>query len=170
MKGRSAHRSAVAALAVLLLFGGCGGDDGDDEGGAAEGQRTETQGAQTGGQGEPVGERGGREAAKAFIACLDEAGYKAVSLRLRQDPSAFLADSKGYEVASVLVNPDKPLEGAYARFFASEPKRKEATREPDLKFGTADVPATEDRGSAVVAYITKDARKALKSPIDRCLG
>jgi hypothetical protein len=162
---RTARATVLAALAALLLAAGCGGDDGDDEDGGTQAQRTET-----GGRGEPAGGRAGREAAEAFVTCFDEAGFEAIPLRLRQDPAAFLAKRKGYDVASLLLNPEKPFEGGYARFFASEAKRKEATREPDLNFGSADVPATDERGSAVVTYITKDARKALKSAIDRCLG
>jgi hypothetical protein len=167
---RAARGSMVAALAALLLVVGCGGDDGDDEGGKTQAQRTETQGTQTAGGGEPAGGRGGREAAEAFVSCFDEAGYKSMPLRSREDPPSFLAERKGYDVTAYLLNPDKPFEGGYVRFFASEAKRKEATRESDLNFGSADVPATDERGSAIVTYLTKDARKTLKSAVDRCLG
>lgn len=164
-----ARATALAALVGLLLVSGCGGDDGDDEGGKPQAQRTATQGTPTGEGGEAAADRGTSGAARAFIECFDEAGVEAMPLRGTQDPAGFLARRKGYEVASVLVNAEKPLEGGYVRFFASEAKRKEATREPDLSFGSADVPAADGRGSAVVTYISKDARKALKSPLDRCL-
>jgi hypothetical protein len=167
---RAIRATVVAALATLMLAAGCGGDGGDDENGGTPAQRTETQGTETGGREEPVGGRGGRGAAEAFVTCFDKAGFEAMPLRGTQDPTAFVAKRKGYDVTSFLLNPEKPFEGGYARFFASEAKRKEATREPDLNFGSADVPATDERGSAVVTYLTKDARKALKSAIDGCLG
>jgi hypothetical protein len=159
---RGARETAAALLVAALLASGCGGDDGDDEGGGNETRRTETQEPRAGGRGEPVGDR------EAAVACFGQAGYKAKST----SPSlqAGIAKDKGYEVATVYLEPEKGvLFGIFVNFFASEAKRKEATRKLDLNFGSADVPDPDERGSAVVTYVAKPA-KAAESAIDRCLG
>jgi hypothetical protein len=160
------------ALAVLVFAAGCGGDDGDDEGGAPEPQRTETREA-GGGGGEPVGDRGGREAAEAFVACFDESGYidEVLPPSSTSDPNEVIARSEGYDVASVFIRSEEgAFKSAWVTFFASEAKREEAVRELDLNFGSAEVPEGDFSRSAGVMYTTRDAREAMKEPIERCIG
>ena len=163
---------ALAGLATLLLLAGCGGDDDGGEKAGTSGQpgQTQPQGTQGGPAGEPVGDRGGKEAADAFKACFKEPGYTITNNPSPSPPGALLAQSEGYEVTSLLVNSEKGVVyGMFVNFFASATEREEATKKLKLDFGSADVPQADAKGSAVVTYISKQAESA-RGAVQACLG
>jgi hypothetical protein len=159
-------RRPIALACVLLalpLAAGCGSDDDDGSGGAEAPKDTAAKQEQqpAAGEGGAVGE---------FISCFDAPGYEAKRQRTTLGVSATLAEAKGYDVTSVLLESDEgAFKSSFVQFFKSEAELKEATRKLDLDFGSADVPEPDVRGDAVVEYVTKDAKKALEAPVNRCL-
>jgi hypothetical protein len=157
-------------ILALLMLAGCGGDDDQkDTSGKTEERKTEPLTSE--GTGKPVGARGGRQGAKAFVDCFAEDGYKE---KLLSQPSgtALVASTQGYKVATVFLESDKgAFYSLFVNFFESEGKLQEAKRKiKELKFGTADVPKADERGAAVVEYTTKQAREEVRDPILACLG
>ena len=168
-------RSTALLLAVLALaVAGCGDDsDNDPKSGSGTTSATEPkpEPTTTEAAGPPVGDRGGKAAADAFVACFKEPGYTPIRNATARQPAEIVAEDKGYEVEGMLMNPESgALNAFFIQFFESEAEREKATRELDLEFGSADVPEPLERGSAAVTWVTKQARDAVAPAVESCLG
>jgi hypothetical protein len=127
-------------LVLVALLAGCGDDESDsDNGGGGGGKPAETT-AQDEQAGPPVGDKGGRAAADAFVACFKEPGFEPLRGPSVRQPAEVVAEEKGYEVEGLLMSSDGGVNSIFAQFFESEADRVEATKKLGLKFGSADVP------------------------------
>ena len=164
-------RRAATALAVALLalaVPGCGDDSDDsDESSAPTSTKTEQK---TEAAGPPVGDRGGKAAADAFIACFKEPGYRPIRGPTTRQPAEIIAEEKGYAVEGMLMTEGSgALNSFFIQFFESAALREKATRALDLKFGSADVPEPLEKGSAAVTWVTRQVRDAVGPAVERCL-
>lgn len=156
----------AAPLIVLALVAGCGGDDED----SGDTKSTPDAPQQTS-AGPPVGDRGGRAAADAFVACFKEPGYRAIRDATARQPAEIIAEEKGYQVEGMLMTSGSgAVNSFFIQFFESEADREEATRKLGLKFGSADVPEPLERGSAAVTWVTKQVLADVGDAVERCLG
>ena len=163
----------VLALASLVLAAGCGGDDDEDNPSqpTTTGRTEQPQtGDGDGGSGEPVGGRGGKEAADAFVACFKEPGFEAIRGPSARQPGAIVANEKGYETESLLMSSDGGVNSFFMTFFESEADREKAVEALDLDFGSADVPQALESGSAVVGFVTKQVQSDVGAKVEECLG
>jgi hypothetical protein len=146
---------------------GCGDDDEPAEKAPS---RAPASGATDAGGGPPVGDRGGRAAADAFVACFKEPGFSAIRDASARQPAEVIAEEKGYEVEGMLMSSGGGVNSFFIQFFESEAEREKATETLDLKFGSADVPEPLTRGSAAVTFTTKQVRDDVGDAVERCLG
>lgn len=153
-------------LLLALALAGCGGDDDSGEKGPGAPQ----QGATTESGGAPVGDKGGRAAADAFVACFKEPGFRPIRDASARQPAEVIAEEKGYEVEGMLMAKGTGVHSFFIQFFDSEADREKATRELDLQFGSADVPEPLERGSAAVTWVTKQVLDDVGDAVERCLG
>ena len=158
------HARLALPLTVIALVAGCGGEDDSDEKAPSPEPATQTGG------GPPVGDRGGRAAADAFVACFKEPGFSPIRDASARQPAEIIAEERGYDVEGMLMSSGGGVNSFFIQFFDSEDDREEATETLDLKFGSADVPEALERGSAVVTFVTKQVRDDVGDAVERCLG
>jgi hypothetical protein len=145
---------ALVALLACLALAACGGDE---EGGQPAADK-------------PKAPAGSGPAAKAFLGCYDQAGYRARRAnRTEQSVLSFQARNKGYDVVPVNVYKGEMITPtAFLVFFASPDKAKQAMKELDATaFGS--VPPVQ-RGPAVIGYGDKENRTAVGRTVEGCVG
>jgi hypothetical protein len=155
-------------LALVALAAGCGGDEDSDEPSSPATATTQATTAESAGP--PVGNRGGRAAADAFVACFKEPGFRPIRNASVRQPAEVIAEERGYDVEGLLMTSGGGVNSFFVQFFDSEDDREEATETLDLKFGSADVPQSLERGSAAVTFVTKQVRDDVGDAVERCLG